>query len=229
MIAEILHLCRHAPATLALKRRLPQDQLYATLIERADRAGLAARRRALVDDLRGTVVEVGCGTGAMFAHYRPTARVIAIEPDDAFAAHARRAARVARASSVEVLVARGEALPLATASCDAAVIALVLCSVPDPNALCREVARVVRPGGVVRLIEHVRSERPLARRLMTALDPLWLRVNGQGCHMDRDPLPAITSAGLRIEAVDAFQVWSAGIPAFPMRAIRAVRSAMVTG
>jgi len=216
MLAEILHLCRHAPGALALKRTLPQDALYAELIGRADRAGLADRRRALVADLRGHVVEVGCGTGAMFGHYEQ-ATVTAIEPDEAFAARAREAAH---GRPIEVIIGTGEAMPLPDASADAAVVVLVLCSVPDVDAVCREIVRIVKPGGAVRLLEHVRSTATVAGALMRAVDPLWLRINGQGCHLDRDPVPALERAGLRIESVHAFQIWSAGLPAFPMRSIR---------
>jgi len=219
VLAELLHVCRHGPATLALKRRLPQEDCYAILIDRADRAGLAARRGALVADLRGEIVEVGCGTGAMFPHYQEGARVTAIEPDPAFAARARAGAPPA----IAVHQATGEALPLAERSMDAAVLALVLCSVPDVDAVCREVARVVRPGGALRLIEHVRSERRVAGALMRAIDPLWLAINGQGCHLARDPVPSLVRAGFELASIEAFQIWSAGLPAFPMRAIRATR------
>jgi len=210
---------RHAPGTLALKRKLPQDELYATLIARADAAGLARWRSELVRGLVGHVVEVGCGTGAMFPYYRGVDRVTAVEPDEAFAARARQAA----APPIEVVIGSGEALPLPTGAADAAVVALVLCSVPSVDAVCNEIARVVRPGGVVRLIEHVRSPRRIAGRLMDAVDPLWFKLNGQGCRMNRDPMPALERAGLRIDRVESFQIWSAGIPAFPMRFISAAR------
>lgn len=224
MLAELGHFLRHAPATLALKARLSPAALYATLIERADAAGLAARRAALVRGLGGHVVEIGCGTGAMFGHYQgPGVRVTAIEPDLAFGARAVSAAAAAPVP-IEVVFASGAALPLATASCDAAVLALVLCSVRSVDAVCAEVARVVRPGGAVRLLEHVRSPRAVAGALMRAADPLWHLANGQGCHMDRDPLPALARAGLRVDAIEPFQIWSAGIPAFPMRLIDAVRA-----
>lgn len=219
MLAELAHLCRHAPATLALKRKLPQDELYAELIGRADTAGLAERRRELVTGLRGRVVEIGCGTGAMFAHYRDV-EVVAIEPDPAFASHARVAPRQV---PIEIVEASGEALPLADGSVDAAVLALVLCSVPSVDAVVREVARVVRPGGEVRLIEHVRSPKRLAGALMDLANPLWLRVNGQGCRLNRDPVPALERAALHVQRIEPFQIWSAGLPAFPMRAIYAVR------
>jgi SAM-dependent methyltransferase len=221
MLAELAHLCRHAPATLALQRRLPQDELYATLIARADAAGLAQRRAELVRDLRGHVVEVGCGTGAMFEHYRDV-RVTALEPDPAFAERARTAAPLA-AVPIEVRAGSGEAIPLADGAADAAVLALVLCSVESPELVCRELARVVRPGGSVRLLEHVRSPKRIAGALMHLVNPLWLRINRQGCRLDRDPIPVLVGAGLHIERVEPFQLWSAGMPAFPMRAIYATR------
>lgn len=222
MLREIAHLVRHAPAALLLKRKLPQDELYATLIARADAAGLADRRRALVAGLTGHVVEVGCGTGSMFAHYEGPLRVTAIEPDPAFLAHAHRAAASA-AVPIEVREGSGEALPLADASVDALVVALVLCSVPSAETVVAELARVLRPGGELRLLEHVRSPRPVAGALMDAVNPLWLRVNGQGCRLNRDPMPLLARARFAIERVEPFQVWSAGIPAFPMRLIFARR------
>jgi ubiquinone/menaquinone biosynthesis C-methylase UbiE len=222
VISELAHLCRHAPATLALKRRLPQAELYATLIARADAAGLAARRIELVAGLHGRVVEIGCGTGSMFEVYRDV-EVIGVEPDPAFAAHARIAAARVRDARIQVVEGTGEALPLDDASVDAAVLALVLCSVPSVDAVVREVVRVVRPGGDVRLIEHVRSPKRLAGALMDLANPLWLRLNGQGCRLNRDPIPALERAGLRIDRVEPFQIWSAGLPAFPMRLISARR------
>jgi SAM-dependent methyltransferase len=210
MLAEIVHFVRHAPSWLAMRARLPQHELYARLIARADAAGLDAWRAKLVAGLRGTVVEIGCGTGAMMRHFAGC-DVIGVEPDAAFAARAQNYARVISGTA--------EAIPLADASADAAVSALVLCSVPSAARACRELARVVRPGGEVRLLEHVRSPGRLAGALMDAANPLWLAANGQGCRMNRDPLPALAAAGLVVERVEPFQVWSTGLPAFPMKLI----------
>jgi ubiquinone/menaquinone biosynthesis C-methylase UbiE len=116
-----------------------------------------------------------------------------------------------------VIEASGEALPLADRSMDAAVLALVLCSVPSVDAVLGEIRRVVRPGGEVRLLEHVRSERRVVGALMDLANPVWLRVNGQGCRMNRDPQGALARNGFAIERVEPFQIWSAGLPAFPMR------------
>jgi SAM-dependent methyltransferase len=221
MLRELTHFAWHAPATLRLKARLPQEQLYETVMDRADAAGLAARRADLVADLRGDVLELGSGTGRMFPHYDRGARVAAVEPDARFAALAETA-RAEAAATISSHVGTGEALPFEAARFDAAVLALVLCSVASPGAVLAEVRRVLRPGGRLRLLEHVRSERAVAGWLMDRVDGAWLRLNAQGCHLNRDPIPALVDAGFRIEREDRFQVFSAGLPAFPMRAIHAI-------
>ena len=58
-----------------------------------------------------------------------------------------------------------------------------------------------------------------AGALMRATNPLWRALNGQGCNMHRDPLPAIRDAGFTIDRTEPFQIFAPGIPAFPMRAI----------
>lgn len=220
MLREIGHFLWNAPGALRLKARLPQEELYEILMNRADDAGLGERRAALVGDLAGDVLELGSGTGRMFEHYGAGARVAAVEPDERFARLSEAPASRARAE-VRVHAGRGETLPFPDATFDAAVVALVLCSVDQPGAVLAELRRVLRPGGELRLIEHVRSERRVAGWLMDRVDRAWLRLNAQGCHLNRDPLPAIAGAGFTVADVEPFQVWSAGLPAFPMRAIRA--------
>ncbi len=222
MLREIGHFLRHAPATLRLKARLPQAELYATLMARSDEAGMRDRRAALAAGLRGEVLELGAGTGAMFGYYEAGAALTAVEPDPAFAAKARDAAAGAPVP-VDVVEATGEALPFDAGRFDAGVVALVLCSVPEPAHVLGELHRVLRPGATLRLIEHVRSERRVAGTLMRAVNGAWLRLNGQGCNLDRDPVPAITAAGFELTRVEPFQVFSAGLPAFPMRWIDARR------
>jgi SAM-dependent methyltransferase len=218
---EIAHFLWHAPGTLRLKATLPQADLYRQLIDRADRSGLADRRRALVADLRGDVVEIGSGTGARIGYYAPGVRVAAIEPDTAFATLAEAPARAA-AATVTLHEGTGEELPFPAARFDAAVLALVLCSVPSVPDVLAEIRRVLRPGGALRLLEHVRSDKRIAGWLMDRVDGVWLALNQQGCHLNRDPLPAIAAAGFEVTRAEPFQLWSAGLPAFPMRVIHAV-------
>lgn len=218
MFRELAHFARHAPGTVRLMRRMRQAELYDHLCSAGEAAGMAARRAELVADLTGDILEIGAGTGLMFPHYRSGARVTALEPDERFAALAAPRAAAA-AATITVVAGTAEALPGSARSRDAAVVALVLCSVPDPAAALAELARVLRAGAPLRLIEHVRSPRAVAGTLMRAANPLWLALNKQGCNMHRDPLPAIRGAGFIIDRVEPFQVFTPGIPAFPMRAI----------
>ena len=154
----------------------------------------------------------------MFAHYARGARVRAIEIDDDMIARARTRAT----PNVEILQADAEALPFPDASFDAAVSCLVFCSIPHAERALAEVHRVLRTGGELRMMEHVVSPSPVARTLMRAFDPVWLHLNGQGCHLSRDTVQDVREV-LGDVTAEPFQIFSAGMPAFPMRSIRARR------
>lgn len=220
MLREIVHLFRGAPDALRLMAALPQAELYDALMARSEEDGMAAWRRDLVRGLAGEVLEIGAGTGLMFPHYDEGAQVTAVEPDEAFSALARRRAEEARA---RVTIVRGsaEALSFEPGRFDAVVVALVLCSVASVPAALGEIARVLRPGGELRLIEHVRSQGKAAGPLMDLVDPVWLWLNQQGCHLNRDTEASLREAGFTLLEVRPFQVFTRGLPAFPMRWIRA--------
>jgi len=221
MLRELIHLARHAPGVLALKRRLDQVELYETLMERGDAAGLRAKRRALVGDLRGDVLEIGCGTGMMFEHYGEGAGVRGVEIDERFLERARRRAT----RSIEPVLGDAQALPFPDDSFDAVAACLVFCSIPDAERALGEAKRVLRPGGELRLLEHVVSDRAIPRALMHAADPVWLHLNEQGCHMNRDTFALVRAVFPDAEITERFQIFSAGLPAFPMIAIRAAKPA----
>jgi SAM-dependent methyltransferase len=111
-----------------------------------DRAGFAQRRRHLLAEAEGVVVEIGAGTGLSFRHYPAGLQVVATEPDPHMLKAARKAARKADAR-VTLQQAPAEALPLGDASVDTVVSILVLCSVPDQAAALAEAKRVLRPAG----------------------------------------------------------------------------------
>src|SRR5215210_5440442 len=117
--------------------------LYDPFFWVAERAGMAARRRALVGQAHGRVLEIGAGTGLNVRHYPDGLDLVLTEPDEAMA---------------ERLRARAEALPFADDSFDTVVSTLVLCTVPDQPAALREIARILRPGGRLLFAEHVRSD-----------------------------------------------------------------------
>ena len=93
-----------------------------------------------------------------------------------------------------------QALPFADDRFDHAVAALVFCSVPDAEQGLRELLRVTKPGGSLRLLEHVGAEPGWTRRTQSALSPLWSRV-GDGCRLDRDTVATAERAGVIVEAV----------------------------
>jgi len=113
---------------------------------------------------------------------------------------------------VEVRDGVAESLPGTDGSFDAAVVTLVLCSVTDQRAVLAEVRRVVRPGGELRFLEHVRADTPGLRRVQRVLDAtIWPPLLG-GCHVGRDTLTAIAGAGFIVTRSEAFRFPATQIP-----------------
>jgi SAM-dependent methyltransferase len=164
-------------------------------------------RDELLAGLSGRVVEIGAGNGMNFSHYPPAVEeVVALEPEPYLRERAEEAARDAPVP-VSVGDAAAYPLPLEPASVDGAVASLVLCTVPDQARALAELRRVLKPGGELRFMEHVRSDRPRKARLQERLDRsgVWPRLGG-GCHCGRDTVRAIEAAGFEIERVRRFDV-----------------------
>jgi ubiquinone/menaquinone biosynthesis C-methylase UbiE len=166
-----------------------------------DRMGFAAWRRRLLADAEGVVVELGAGTGLSFRHYRAGLQVLATEPDPHMLKAARKAARKTDAD-LTLKQAPAEALPLGDASVDTVVSILVLCSVPDQAVALAEARRVLRPGGRLLLLEHVRAADPALARRQDRSERRQVRFAG-GCHPNRDTLGAVAAAGFDTSAVQA--------------------------
>ncbi len=162
---------------------------------------MGERRARLLAGARGAVLEVGGGTGANLAHYRNVDRVTVVEPDPYMRKKLGPKA-VAAGVPVEVSAAGAEALPFPNASFDTVVSTLVLCTVPDQALALGEIRRVLRPGGRLLFIEHVRAAGPTAR-WQDRIEPLWGRLLG-GCHPNRDTVAAIERAGFEIETFEGF-------------------------
>jgi ubiquinone/menaquinone biosynthesis C-methylase UbiE len=175
-------------------------RLYALSSPRTDRAGGAEHRRELLAGVRGRVIELGAGNGLNFRYYpEAVTEVVAVEPEDYLRERARRAAGDVRVP-VRVVDAVADRLPFPEGSFDAAVVSLVLCSVPDQASALGELRRVLRPGGELRFYEHVRPNNPRAAAVWRRLDEwnVWPRLAG-GCHAARDTEAAIRTAGFEVE------------------------------
>lgn len=104
-------------------------------------------------------------------------------------------------------LADAQALRFPDGSFNGAVATFVFCSVPDPILGLRELRRVVRPGGTVVLLEHVRSSIPWLGGLMDLINPLIVRL--MGANINRDTVRNVHRAGLVVDHVD--ELGSAGV------------------
>ncbi len=162
--------------------------------------GSERQRRELLAGLDGRVLEVGAGDGRNFALYPESVRaVVAVEPEPYLRRLAQRAAARARVS-VEVRDGTAETLPAELGTFDAVVASLVLCTVPDQTTALAALHRVTAPGGELRFFEHVRAGHPVGAAVQSRLDGwgIWPRLGG-GCHLARDTVAAIASAGFAVE------------------------------
>jgi len=174
---------------------------YERLSSLPDRFGSDQMRSRLVSGVTGRVLEVGVGNGLTLRHYDPAAQVVAIEPDPNMLRHAIPRAKAANAR-VSLIAADGEQLPFKPASFDAVVVCLVLCSIPDASAALAELHRVIKPGGRLHFVEHVRAEGSRAAAFQDWIDPYWSHAFG-GCHPTRDTAGTLRKAGFKIEDVQA--------------------------
>lgn len=172
------------------------QKFYDPLMAPLERRLFGPLRRKLLGNLQGEVLEIGAGTGINFPIYPPAAQITAIEPAPLMLVRARQRADAAQAS-IRLVLASGEALPFAGDRFDAVVATLVLCTVANPQQALAEIRRVLKPGGALYLLEHVRAEQPLAGRLMDWATPGWAKLC-DGCHLDRRTQAAVESAGFEI-------------------------------
>lgn len=179
-------------------------RVYALLARLGEPGELGQWRTEVLSQAGGRLLVVGAGPGHDLDHLPPAVTdVVAVEPEPTLR---RMAARRARRESVPVRVVGGvaEHLPLPDASVDAVLFALVLCSVDDPAAALAEARRVLRPGGTVHVLEHVRAAN--GSRLARAQDavlPVWRRF-AAGCHPNRRTRDLLVAAGFdTADLVDA--------------------------
>jgi ubiquinone/menaquinone biosynthesis C-methylase UbiE len=126
--------------------------------------------------------------------------LVLTEPEEPMAARLdRRCAQLGRPA--KIVRAPAEALPFADDSFDTVVTTLVLCTVRDPARTFAEIRRVLRPGGKLLFLEHVRSERPRLSRWQDRLNPIQKKI-GHGCNCNRDTATTLAGAGFEIEQIE---------------------------
>ena len=185
---------------MSLRGRI-EAALYDRMSAAAERVALAEMRARVLEPASGRVLEIGAGTGLNLARYpKGGQEVVLTEPEPAMA---RRLAKKLGPDppAARIVDARAESLPFEDESFDTAVSTLVLCSVSDQAKALAEVRRVLKPGGRLLFMEHVRAESPRLARWQDRLNPVW-KVVANGCNCNRDTLAAIQAAGFAIEEVE---------------------------
>jgi ubiquinone/menaquinone biosynthesis C-methylase UbiE len=161
-------------------------KVYDTVLAPTEWLGVRDQRRRLLDGLGGRLIELAAGTGLNVPFYPSAAAEIhAVEPDRHMLVRLRSKAEARRpAAPVFFYQADAQHLPFADGVFDAAVITFALCTIPDPVRALDEAHRVVRPGGLLRFLEHVRSPGDRAARWQDRIAPMWSRVSG-GCRLNQ--------------------------------------------
>jgi SAM-dependent methyltransferase len=178
---------------------------YDRQMAKTEKAGLRSSREGLLAGASGDVLEIGGGTGANLPCYGPEVGSLTItEPQPPMLRHLERNVRALCANqhgpAARVLRAPAEDLPFDDHSFDVAVSTLVLCGVDDQPRALRELRRVLRPGGRLLFIEHVRSDDPGTARLQDRMN--WLNRLVVCCDCNRPTLDSILAAGFTVTQVE---------------------------
>jgi ubiquinone/menaquinone biosynthesis C-methylase UbiE len=178
---------------------------YDAFQRRSCAAGMEDKRRQVLGEARGRTLEIGSGTGINLDNYgTEVTELVLSEPDRHMVALLRR--KVEGSSRPATVVdAPADKLPFDDESFDTVTLVYVLCTVPDPGAALGEIARVLRPGGRLLFIEHVRSPEPGLARWQDRLHGPW-RVFANGCHCNRDTVAAVAGSPLDIEQLERGEI-----------------------
>lgn len=172
-----------------------ESKIYDFLTRLGEWFGLRQKRRALLSSLRGQVLEVGIGSGINLPHYPADVTLTGVDLSPGMLALARqRAEKLNRAVDLQIMDV--EALQFPDHSFDAVVSTLTLCTYPDPIKALREMARVLKPDGKILLLEHGVSNNRLLRWWQEKIAARHFRQHL--CHLTRDPLALVRTAGLTI-------------------------------
>ena len=175
--------------------------IYDPLLWVGERAGLAQRRAELLHQARGQVLELGAGTGLNLPHYPDRLEELVLtEPSPPMVAKLERRAKRSETPS-SVMKAEAERLPFEDDRFDTVVSTLVLCTVDEPRQAIDEIARVLRPGGKLLFLEHVRSDSRRLARWQDRLHRPW-HAFAAGCNANRATVDMLRDSELRVETVE---------------------------
>ena len=181
-------------------RRLADRQAprYDRQISMFERLLFGDGRRWATSQVSGEVLEIAAGTGRNFEYYAPDTNLTAIELSQEMLQIARQRADTAEIQ-IDLREGDAQALEFPDDSFDRILITLALCTIPDDRKAAEEAYRVLRPGGRLVLLEHVRSPIAAVRFIQRLLQPLALRFEGD--NLVREPLDYLADIGFQVETV----------------------------
>ncbi|HKD93913.1 MAG TPA: class I SAM-dependent methyltransferase [Gaiellaceae bacterium] len=173
---------------------------YDKLTRGSEDAGLREVRQGLVAGASGRVLEIGAGTGMNLPHYNGSLESLVLTEPQTPMLKRLQAKAHEQAPHAQVLRAPAEDLPFEDDSFDTVVSTLVLCGVDDQPRALREARRVLRPGGSLLFLEHVRADDPSFARFQNRMN--WLNRIVVGCDCNRPTLSTIEAAGFTVSQLE---------------------------
>ena len=170
--------------------------------------GLSRKRKKLLNQVEGHVLEIGAGTGFNFPYYSNQCKVLACEPSLPMLKKAEKNLQNHPPSADIQLIHTGVGSPdlethIPDTGFDAIVCTLVLCTIPYPNEAIDQILSWLKPGGKLFLLEHIHARTSLKKRIFNWINPFW-KLLSEGCNLNRNTDQLIKSKGVIIEKEQYF-------------------------
>jgi ubiquinone/menaquinone biosynthesis C-methylase UbiE len=160
---------------------------------------LESMRANLFARATGDVLELGIGTGATIKHYASISSLTGLDLSEAMISKAREKTNHV-AFKTDFRIQDFQTLEFENASFDTVTSSLGLCGIPDPERLFLEIRRVLRPGGKLLALEHVRPPSIFLGLLFDAINPVWEHFTG--CYPNRKTKDLLENAGFKVNVLE---------------------------
>ena len=159
---------------------------------------LFKKRKKLIAELSGTILDVGSGTGVNFKFYSPGTKIISVEPSPSMINIAKT--KVSQKYQIDFhncsVTDPGLSNHIPENSLDAVVSTLVMCTIPNPQQALDNFSKWLKPGGKLVVLEHIHASKPANRKFLSLLNPIW-KTFSEGCSLTQDTDKMIKDAGFK--------------------------------